>query len=143
MQVLMGRTKEEWCKIIREGYGFDNALGSIIFNYCIAKHDYNFLFKAEEIANEKFWNRLQWTKEEISRVKEKKMTRQEAIDKISEATSGYHTGWFVKGLEALGLIKFEEELTPITYTSIPRSLYEKYTSAIEAIEKAGYRIEKI
>ncbi len=83
------------------------------------------------------------------------MTRAEAESKVFYAlTNGAETingdgklfqMRLLKALQALGLIKFigQEKLTPIMYTSIPESLYYKYTEAIEAIEKAGYKIEKV
>lgn len=72
--------------------------------------------------------------------KNNKMTRKEALKKVNK---GEYGSIIVDSLEALGLIKFEEDdLVPVMYTSIPRKIYERYTAAIEEIEKAGYKIVK-
>lgn len=45
----------------------------------------------------------------LMREKEIKMTRKEAIKKFSDVYRGPYADQFVAGLEALGLIKFDEE----------------------------------
>lgn len=92
----------------------------------------------------------QWTKEELARLgsikwcqpikynrKETKMTRQEAIDKFKTASGHLHGSPIIDGLEALGLIKFEKENTPLKILSAYMSDADE---AILELQQAGYSI---
>ena len=72
-----------------------------------------------------------------------KMTREEAARKVSEAYNIMGSGKeFVKALEALGLIKFEENFVNVNNMSIPLHLYQEHHTAINALIGAGFRFVK-
>lgn len=85
---------------------------------------------------------------------EKKMTRQEAIDILFREAkfSDYNANNFVKAIEVLGLIKFEEEKKVdwpyVTIHSYDPSLDEIHdfqlqtVNVIDALTKAGYTVTK-
>lgn len=84
---------------------------------------------------------LEYEERKQSKQRNIKMTRKEAINKLLNL--GCQNSMLICELEALGLLKFEEEeMTPIMYTSIPKIIYDRYRLAIEEIEKAGYKIIK-
>lgn len=86
------------------------------------------------------------------------MTREEVIEKImiinrnSDLSFQRERGYaeaYVKGLEAVGLLKFEEAPGPdcrdmiIASTQFPRDpVTVKVYKAIEALENAGYKVDR-
>lgn len=77
------------------------------------------------------------TKEIIQRMKEIKMTREEAIQKFSAASekNKAESGVIISGLEALGLIKFDEPVTSFI-CGVPTSVL------IETLKNNGYTVIK-
>lgn len=75
--------------------------------------------------------------------KEVKMTRKEAIEKLQNnwMYKGIYADQFVAALEALELIKFDEEKSISAFDVL--NGYTCYTSAIlESLDKHGYKIVK-
>ena len=72
----------------------------------------------------------------------KQMTRAEAVEKIKDHK---YNPQFLDMLEALGLIKFEEEKTVDDLETVLRECrgtYHKNDEFIKALEKRGYEIVK-
>lgn len=76
------------------------------------------------------------------------MTRKEAIEKIPHprwSDADGQRGWLLDSLQALGFIKFEQDLH--TTEESPREIIGKLTLSVDAIiiklNEAGFEIKKI
>ncbi len=79
---------------------------------------------------------------------EKKMTREEAINKLRKIFNCKSTennlNDFVDGLEALGLLKFEEEVNPVVKQAIEKARQTINTiEFVKVMEREGYKIVPI
>lgn len=79
--------------------------------------------------------------------KEIKMTRQQAHELVfgkCKSWEGKECDLFIKGLEALGLIKFDEEEKQMKCEDIGGKMWiVKVDSAIQTLRSLGYSVEKL
>lgn len=117
---VLGYSNEEWLKIITAVKLCSIEAAASLFANCLEENKYSELLDI----------RHKWE----SSLKNKQMTREEAL-KIIIPVWGNKSDEALSALEALGLIKFdEEELTPLILIG---------KDGIELLEKNGYRIIKI
>ena len=153
---------EGMIRMDKRQYRFKTKNGT---EYVVNDEPVNKLFTAQDIYNARMTDVtgcasfFGYQAEEILKIIEKherenrKMTREDAYKKLANSQAGKKIkigdipfSMFCDYLEALGLIKFEEEETPFTMHLVPRgstSTVEIYTdSMIKMLRSIGYKVDK-